>query len=83
MKGKGTLRCCITADTKTIKLLDEKMGEIEIRAWRHRVKVIKESSKGKATYVRCSAVIDALKGEESLLIQVRPELLHKLYCALE
>ena len=81
----GTVRCCCTTSKKNIKLqsdngsthLNLEVGKLESLA-----KVIKETKKGKATYAKFSAVVDVNKGEESFLIQVKPELLDKLYFAM-
>ena len=45
-------------------------------------KVIKDTKKGKSTYVSFSAVEDSDKGLESFMIQVKAEYLDKLYDAL-
>ena len=44
-------------------------------------KLIKESAKGKATYIRFT--LEKMKGKELMLLQVMPEFLDKLYSALK
>ena len=81
----GILRCCRTTSKQSIKLQSDNgsiLLNLEVGKLKSLAKVIKETKKGKASYVKFSDVVDVNKGEESFLIQVKPELLDKLYSAM-
>lgn len=80
--GAGTLRCCRAAGRRRLRLRSGDgavLFEQEAGALRGLTTVTKRSSKGSASYVKFSAVVDAAKGEESFLIQTKPELVNDLY----
>ena len=87
-KAKGMLHVyCARSDTQIrwiellgvennsciLNLLVEQMLDLS--------KLIKESAKGKATYIRFT--LEKMKGKELMLLQVMPEFLDKLYSALK
>ena len=79
LQGTGVLSCCRTASRQSIKVHSENGSVLlclEVRPLLNPSKLIKESKKGKATYVK------AQKGKEVFLLQVKPEQLDSLYSAM-
>ena len=86
-KAKGILHVyCARSDTQIrwIELLGENNScilNLLVEQMLDLSKLIKESSKGKATYIRFT--LEKMKGKELMLVQVMPEFLDKLYSALK
>ena len=79
LQGTGVLSCCRTASKQIIKIQSENGSVLlcsEVGPLLNPSKLIKESKKGKATYVK------AQKGKEVFLLQVKPEQLDSLYSAM-
>jgi hypothetical protein len=78
--GAGTLQCSCTAGKRRIKLHNKKeiiFLDVDVGQLLHLTKLSKESSNGKMC-----AYIRFLLGHELYLIQVKPELIQKLFSTL-
>lgn len=86
-KAKGMLHVyCARSDAQIrwIELLGENNScflNLLVEQMLDLSKLIKESAKGKATYIRFT--LEKMKGKELMLLQVMPEFLDKLYSALK